>query len=45
MTPEQEIAVQELIAAEKAAGRKLTKTKHEKFIQQVLNDKQQDPSS
>ena len=37
MTLEQAAAVYELIAAEKAAGRKLTKTKHEKFIKQILN--------
>ena len=39
MTKEQEAAVYELIAAEKAAGRKLTKKKHEKFINQILNAK------
>ena len=39
MTPEQEAAVLELIAAEKAAGRKLTKEKHEQIINQVLNAK------
>ena len=39
MTPGQEAAVYKLIAAEKAAGRKLTKTKHEKFINQILNAK------